>query len=85
MTDTRANDLSVVETRIIHNALGLLYEKKPYRRHFVAPPEGENRDACERLVSLGLMSSAPKSAPSGNHTFFVTESGAALLGHSLPD
>lgn len=70
------------ERKIIHNALGLLYAKKPYRRHYVAPAAGVTRDLCEKLADRGLLERT-QPEPSGMRCFLVTEAGAAALGHKL--
>jgi hypothetical protein len=73
------------EKKIIVNALGLGHAKKPYRNHFWACAIGPSHDRCERLAANGLMLRGSGESPGGAlYCFYVTEAGAASVGHALP-
>ncbi|UTU09595.1 hypothetical protein CcrBL47_gp309 [Caulobacter phage BL47] len=69
---------------MIHNALGLLYSDKPYRRHFVVGRGSPNHDAWVELTVHGFAEEGEHGEDAQQLWFFVSEKGAALLGHKLP-
>ena len=70
---------------ILEHSLGLGYlQKKPYRNYFCAGPGGADRASCEALVALGLMETGHAINGGRDRYFFVTEAGAAAVGHALP-
>jgi hypothetical protein len=77
--------LSPAERKIIHHALGLPNAPKPYRNHYCAPSGGETREACERLADRGLLERGDIQERSQSRFFYVTDTGAAALGHTLPE
>ncbi len=72
------------ERKIITSALGLSYAKKPYRNHYLAPATGHVRDLVDTMANAGLMERGHRQE-SGMRFFYVTETGAAAVGHKLPE
>lgn len=73
--------------QIVEHSLGLdrgRGTKKPYRNYFCAGPGGPDRAACEDLAARGLMSAGHTINDGRDRYFFVTEAGAAAVGHELP-
>lgn len=71
------------EAEIIRFALGLDYQDRPFRLHYVAPKEGCARATCERLADAGFLTRGDIHN-NGMRWFFVTERGAAAVGQKLP-
>lgn len=62
---------------ILKHALGLDYERKPYRNYFCSQPGDDYYDDCSFLRESGLMT---EDVDINNvHTFKVTNSGEAEL------
>ena len=78
-------ELTKPQEKILKGALGLQYAEKPYRNHYLAPESGEIRDLCEEMADLGLISAGAVQKNSKTKYFFVTEAGAKVLGHELPE
>ena len=72
--------LDEAEEKVLRGALGLWYAKKPYRSHYRAPASGAHREMIEAMAVKGLMEQAEPGSP----WFYVTEAGAAAMGHTLP-
>lgn len=72
--------LTADEEKVLKGALGLLYAEKPYRSHYRAPASGPVRRVVEGMVADGLMTQAEP----GSDFFYVTDAGAASMGHALP-
>lgn len=64
--------LTDAQDQVMRHALGLDHRAVPYRNGFMAPLGHADREVCEVLVSVGLMSST---AP----YFFVTSRGFQLM------
>lgn len=76
--------LTEQERRILHNSLGLLYAKKPYRQHFAAHDGTKTYAACCHLAEMGYME--PGEPGDGLMRFFyTTKEGAAAVGVSPED
>ena len=73
-------DISEHEERILKGALGLWVSDKPYRHHFRVPVCGPTKEVCDGMAHRGLLTQ-PKP---GTDFFYVTEAGAAAVGHKLP-
>ncbi|AXQ69880.1 hypothetical protein HOU03_gp388 [Caulobacter phage CcrSC] len=75
---------------MLHNALGLLWAKEPYRRHYVvgkgSPAYHDWQELCRH--GYGEQATDPVTGElydAGPQVwFYVTEKGAALFGKSLP-
>lgn len=68
---------------LMRHALGLQYEKKPYRNRFMTPKDGEDGQHWEDLVSKGL--AGKRKYPLSKDTmYWVTEAGAEFLNVQLP-
>jgi hypothetical protein len=64
---------------ILQHALGIRkVGDKPFRNHFVTGPGSTDYDACEALVSEGLMTKrAGNALTGGDPCYHVTEAGRA--------
>jgi hypothetical protein len=71
------------EHDVIHNALGLLHAKTPYRNHYCAPRCGPTRDLLEGMADAGLMQRG-RELEGGMRFFHVTDAGAQAAGYTLP-
>ena len=72
--------LSDAEAKVLKGALGLWYADKPYRSHYRAPAAGSHRELLDGMAAKGLM----EQAKPGSDYFYVTDAGAAAMGHTLP-
>jgi hypothetical protein len=72
--------MTPAQRKIIHNALGLLYSKTPYRNHFCASISNPVPEEC---VAAGWMERGGLEGTE-RRWYYVTEAGAKALGHELP-
>lgn len=66
---------------IITHSLGLGNSEKPYRRYYCSDPDEFLLEAVDRGLMTGPVEADWIVAP----YWYVTEKGAELVGHKLPD
>lgn len=77
-------ELTERQRGILHNSLGLLYEKKPYRNHFVVNVASPDHVTCSELAAVGYME-VGEATREGMVYFHTTKEGAAAIGVSERD
>jgi hypothetical protein len=80
-----AHALTDPQRDILKHTLGLDYQKKPFRNHFVAGTGHHDMPVLLELEKAGLMIRRKNALCPDDETFHVTPAGYASLGVTLPD